>query len=105
MDLANLYSFFTQLLAAQAAPAAGEAAELAEAVQNSPYIALGGGIAIGLAVLGAGWAIGTLGAAALQGSARQPEIQGKLQTMMILAIAFIEALALIGIIFGALLLK
>lgn len=69
------------------------------------YAPIGGGIALGLAVLGAGLAIGKLAAAALEGSARQPEIQGKLQGMMILAIAFIEALALLAILFGAFILK
>jgi F-type H+-transporting ATPase subunit c len=62
---------------------------------------LGAGLALGLAVLGAGYAIGKLAAAALEGAARQPEIQGKLQVMMILAIAFIEALALIALLFAA----
>ena len=66
---------------------------------------LGAGLAMGLAVLGAGIGIGKLAASALEASARQPEIQGKLQTMMILAIAFLEALALMAIIFGAFLIK
>ena len=62
---------------------------------------LGQGLALGLAVLGAGLGIGMLAAKALEGSARQPEAAGKLQGMMILAIAFIEALALIALLFGA----
>jgi F-type H+-transporting ATPase subunit c len=62
---------------------------------------LGPGLALGLAVVGAGYCIGKLAAAALEGTARQPEAAGKLQGMMILAIAFIEALALIALLFGA----
>lgn len=58
---------------------------------------VGAGIAAGLAVLGAALGIGKLAAAALEGAARQPEMQGKLQTMMILGIAFVEALALIAL--------
>ena len=61
------------------------------------YAPLGAGLAAGLAVLGAALGIGKLAAAALEGSARQPEMQGKLQTMMILGIAFVEALALIAL--------
>ena len=75
------------------------------AAATSALFPLGAGLAMGLAVLGAGIGIGKLAAAALEGSARQPEIQGKLQTMMILAIAFLEALALMAIIFGAFLIK
>ena len=78
---------------------------LPQAIAEVSYAPIGGGIALGLAVLGAGLAIGKLAAAALEGSARQPEIQGKLQGMMILAIAFIEALALLAILFGAFILK
>lgn len=81
------------------------AAEASGASATSALFPLGAGLAMGLAVLGAGIGIGKLAAAALEGSARQPEIQGKLQTMMILAIAFLEALALMAIIFGAFLIK
>ncbi len=69
------------------------------------YAPLGAGIAAGLAVLGAGIGIGKLAAAALEGSARQPEMQGKLQTMMILGIAFVEALALIALMVFPFLIK
>ena len=61
------------------------------------YAPLGAGLAAGLAVLGAALSIGKLASAALEGSARQPEMQAKLQTMMILGIAFVEALALIAL--------
>jgi len=62
--------------------------------------ALGAGLAAGLAVIGAGYAIGKLSAAALEGSARQPEAAASLKGTMILAIAFIEALALIAMVVG-----
>jgi len=74
--------------------------QFAEAI-GSILSSLGPGVAIGLAVLGAGIGIGKLAASALEGAARQPEAAGKLQGMMILAIAFIEALALIALLFGA----
>jgi len=59
---------------------------------------IGAGIGAGLAVLGAGLGIGKLAAAALEGSARQPEMAGKLQTTMIIAAALIEGLGLIALI-------
>lgn len=62
--------------------------------------ALGAGLAAGLAVIGAGYAIGKLAAAALEGTARQPEAAATLKGTMILAIAFIEALALIAMVVG-----
>jgi F-type H+-transporting ATPase subunit c len=62
--------------------------------------ALGAGLAAGLAVIGAGYAIGKLSAAALEGTARQPEAAATLKGTMILAIAFIEALALIAMVVG-----
>ncbi len=62
------------------------------------FAPIGAGLAAGLAVLGAGIGIGKLAASALEGAARQPEMAGRLQTTMILAIAFVEALALIALI-------
>ncbi|MDA3963785.1 MAG: ATP synthase F0 subunit C [Planctomycetota bacterium] len=81
---------------AAVAAQAGGAEPVAQATEK-----LGPGLALGLAVLGAGLGIGKLAASALEGTARQPEAAGKLQGMMILAIAFIEALALIALLFGA----
>lgn len=91
MDLVTIAQTVTQ--AATAAEGTADAIKIASAA----YAPLGAGIAAGLAVLGAGIGIGKLAAAALEGSARQPEMQGKLQTMMILGIAFVEALALIAL--------
>lgn len=70
------------------------------AVEGVKLGALGAAIAAGLAVIGAGYAIGKLSAAALEGTARQPEAAAALKGTMILAIAFIEALALIAMVIG-----
>ena len=61
---------------------------------------LGLGVAIGLpiAVIGAGIGQGTAAAAALEGMARQPEMQGKLQTTMIIALAIIESLVIYALV-------
>ena len=59
---------------------------------------LGAGIGAGLAVIGAGIGIGRLAAAALEGSARQPEASGDIRTTMIIAAALIEGAAFFGLI-------
>jgi len=59
---------------------------------------VGVGLGAGLAVVGAGLGIGKLVAAALEGSARQPEMAGKLQTTMIIGAALIEGLGLLALI-------
>ena len=62
------------------------------------FIAIGKGLAYGLAAIGPGLGIGILGGKALESMARQPEMAGRLQTTMFIAIAFTEALALLGFV-------
>lgn len=50
-------------------------------------------VGAGLVVIGASLGIGKIGAAALEGMARQPEQTGKLQTAMLIAAALVEGLA------------
>ncbi len=54
-------------------------------------------IGYGLAAVGPGIGIGLIFAAFINGAARQPEAQGRLQTIAILGFALTEALAIIGI--------
>ncbi len=89
------------VLANAAVAADSDAVQVATIAARS-YAPIGAGLAAGLAVLGAGLGIGKLAAAALEGSARQPEAAGSLKGTMILAIAFIEALALFTIVIGLL---
>lgn len=80
-----------------ALPAADAAVEAATvAAQGS--IAIGKGIAYGAAGGGAGVGIGLVVAATLNGMARQPELAGKLQTLMFIGVAFIELVFLFGIV-------
>ena len=58
-------------------------------------------VGVGLTVLGAGLGIGKIGAAAVEGIARQPEATNKIQTAMIIAAALIEGAALFGIVAAA----
>lgn len=64
-----------------------------EAVKN-----LAAAIAIGLGALGPGLGIGILAAKAMEGIARNPEAAPKVQTAMILAIAFAEAIAIYALV-------
>mgnify|MGYP003086588330 CR=1 FL=1 len=56
------------------------------------------GIGAGLAAIGAGIGIGKIGASAVEGIARQPEVTSKIQTAMIIAAALIEGVALFAVV-------
>ena len=53
-------------------------------------------IGAGLVTIGAGIGIGQLATSALEGIARQPEAMNKIQTVMLIAAALIEGIALFG---------
>ena len=57
-------------------------------------------IGYGIATIGPGIGIGMLVVKTVEGMARQPEMAGQLRTTMFLGIAFVEALALIGLVAG-----
>jgi F-type H+-transporting ATPase subunit c len=59
---------------------------------------LAAGLGAGLAVIGAALGIGRLAAAALEGSARQPEAAGDIRTTMIIAAALIEGATFFGLV-------
>ena len=59
-----------------------------------PFAAIGAG----LAAIGAGIGIGKIGGAAMEAIARQPEMQGKIQSSAIVLIAFVEAVALFAVV-------
>ena len=64
------------------------------AVDYGAFAAIGAG----LAAVGAGIGIRGIGGSAMDAMARQPEMQGKILTNAIILIAFIEAVALFGIV-------
>lgn len=55
---------------------------------------MGAGIGAGLAAIGAGLGVGRIGGSAMEGVARQPEAAGRIQTMMLIIAALVEAVAL-----------
>jgi len=64
---------------------------------------IGAGIAMGLAVLGGGIGQGRAAASALEGIARNPSAQSKIQTPMLIALALTESLVLFALLVAYLL--
>jgi F-type H+-transporting ATPase subunit c len=85
-----LLALFALLLATPALAQTGETHAAAPGIGNWSLAAVGLGIAAGLCGLGQG----RVGAAALEGIARNPGAQAKIFTPMILGLAFIESLTL-----------
>ncbi len=56
------------------------------------------GIGAGITALAAGIGIGKIGAAAMEGIARQPEAASKIQLAMIISAALIEGVALFAVV-------
>jgi F-type H+-transporting ATPase subunit c len=59
---------------------------------------IGAAIAIGLGAIGPGLGIGILASKAMESIGRNPEATAKVQTAMILAIAFTEAIAIYALV-------
>ncbi|HEY8721388.1 ATP synthase F0 subunit C [Pengzhenrongella sp.] len=54
----------------------------------------------GLAAIGPGIGLGIVFGKTIEGMARQPEMTGRLQQTMFIGVAFIEVLALLGLVAG-----
>ncbi|MHC4601452.1 MAG: ATP synthase F0 subunit C [Planctomycetota bacterium] len=59
---------------------------------------IAGGFGAALIIIGAGYGISKLGATALDGGARQPEVAGHLRISMIIAAALIEGLGFFALV-------
>jgi len=90
------------LLMSMLIPALALAAEGETLKQGLMY--LGAGLAIGLAASGAGIGMGHLLRGTQEGLARNPNMGGRLQTIMFIGLAFIETLALYGLLVAIILL-
>lgn len=72
---------------------------LLQAVATSVGISkFGAAVGAGIAAIGAGIGIGKIGGSAMESLGRQPEAAGEIRTNMILAIAFIEGVAIIALV-------
>ncbi len=93
-----MISMFSALNAGAALIAAG----VAEASLGRGLELVGGGMAAGLACLGAGMGIGRLAASSVESIARQPEATGEIRGAMILTAALIEGVCLFSVVTGIL---
>ncbi len=59
---------------------------------------LAAGLGAGLTVIGAALGLGKIGAAALEGTARQPEAGNGIRTTMIIIAALLEGAAMLGLV-------
>jgi F-type H+-transporting ATPase subunit c len=88
--------FAVTTLASAAAFAQEAAASTMAQNSNAGLVAIGAGIAIGLAVFGGTSAQGKAAASALEGIARNPAAGDKLFTPLILSLALIESLVILA---------
>lgn len=95
----SVFSFFATLLFAADPAMAQDGAHLAGDITLG---GLGSGLAAGLGVIGAGLGIGRIGGSAVEATARQPEMAGRIFINMILTAALIEGVALFAVIVGLL---
>lgn len=103
--LSSFVVFATAFLApaiAMAAPAAGGAPAATSA--SGAIVAIAMGIGVGLAAMGCGLGQGRAAAAALEGICRNPNSAEKVNTPMILGLAFIESLTIFALVIAFLLL-
>jgi F-type H+-transporting ATPase subunit c len=68
------------------------------AAAGDGWIALAAGLAIGIAAVGAGLGQGRAVAAAMESIGRNPNSADRIQTPMIIGVAFIEALAIYALV-------
>jgi F-type H+-transporting ATPase subunit c len=90
-------------LAITAMPALALASEEGAAAGGESFmkffaIAIGAGLAIGVAALGGGIGQGRAVASAVEGIARNPGAAGKIVTPMIIGLAMIESLVIYGLV-------
>jgi len=98
MELASLVPWV--LAAVETTESVQEAAQagFSFSMSSVAFAWLGGLLAAGLVVIGAGRGIGTLAGTATESIARQPEAGGRIFTTMIIAAALIEGIALFALV-------
>ena len=72
---------------------AGAMLDTTGAIEPRAMAVLAAGIAIGMGSLGASLAIGIAASRAFDAGARQPEVFSKIQTLLLICIAFIDSLS------------
>ena len=83
-----------------AAPAMAQGGASANGPDYSIFsgAAMGAGLGAALTIIGAGYGMGRIGGAAMDGMARQPEVAGRIQTGMIIIAALLEGVTFFSLI-------
>ena len=71
-------------------PASDEGAAVVQEDSSIGMKAVAAGLAVGIAAAGGGIGMGIIGGKATEGLSRQPEAEGKIRTMLMLGLVFIE---------------
>jgi F-type H+-transporting ATPase subunit c len=79
-------------------PTAPEQAQAASADLARGITIIGISLGCGLTIVGAGWGIGKIGAAAVESIARQPEMGDNIRMAMLIAAALIEGVTFFALI-------
>src|SRR3954452_2748202 len=80
----------------------GETVAVTDSAIKTAGAFVGGGLALAGGAIGAGIGDGLAGSSYIQGVARQPEAQGRLQTIFFLTVALVEGMYFINLAFMAL---
>ena len=106
MGLAFLMVFAAAagIMAAETAEAGAGVKQASEAsVDFFAMTVIAAALGVGIAALGCGIGQGIATGKAAEGLARQPESGGKIQTMLIIGLAFIESLVIYALVIGLIL--
>jgi F-type H+-transporting ATPase subunit c len=94
----NVLFFVLVALLLVAMPVLAQAQQPAAVSSNAGLKSLAAGIGFAIAVVGGALGQSRIGAAAVEGAARNPGAAAKIQTMMILGLALIESLVLFALL-------
>ncbi len=92
------------VFASEAAKEGASAVKTEGAYSVLAFSALAAALGVGIAALGCGIGQGIATGKAVEGIARQPEAQGKIQGALILGLAIIESLTIYALVIGLILL-
>lgn len=96
--MGKLVMWVVTLAVAVLGPGVAAAAEVEVPMARDGYIALASGLSIAIAAVGAALGQGRAVAAAMESIGRNPNAADRIQTPMIIGIAFIEALAIYALV-------
>jgi len=99
--ISTLTTFLVLGLSTLAMAAGGEAAAGGLLM---PATLIGAALVVGIAACGGGIGVGLLGRGLMEGSARNPEMSGKMLVSMLIVFALIETFTIYGLVIGLILL-